>query len=78
MFTALKKGSSKSGRAPGTGPRGGRGQGPSQPWASSLARQLARSLLMVAVDRLPGSEKIFWNRDGIRLRNRFSTSHPPR
>lgn len=54
------------------------GRGPSQPCASSLARQLARSLLMVAMDRLPGSENIFWNRNGVRLRSQFSTSPPTR
>lgn len=36
-----------------------------QPCASSRARQRSLSLAMLARDRLPGSEKIFWNRKGL-------------
>lgn len=37
------------------------------PCASSLARQRSLSLVMWAMDRLPGSENIFWNRNGTSL-----------
>lgn len=55
-------------------------RGPGQPCASSLALQLSRSLVMVAMDKLPGSENIFWNTKGICLKNQqqvFSSVAPP-
>ena len=49
-----------------------------QPCASSLALQLSRSLVMVAMDKLPGSEKIFWNRKSLKNQHVISSAASPR
>lgn len=45
-----------------------RGECLRHPCASSLALQLSRSLAMVLMDKLPGSENIFWKRNGMGLK----------